>query len=348
MNKYYFLSYPLSLLLFFLGNFSTFKFHNDFLSVNKMSLDTINYHYGSEKTIEVWKLDHYSPEPGKLIGIWPSDYSVSDMITYRTHWGYRGIFLSNKSQYKNALEAGYKSDEIMMSVAFNLGTLDYREIILSCNAGRYYIDETVNHSCYGYGNKRLYNPEELRNVREFIHTHRKGSEFVSSGYKRCTHFDTLTTIVDKIMYSGYSEWYVSVFPCLGINMGWGADVEFAWLPGSEDQRGSWMDMKKRYGSKFTMTWVNSYEITEFDDLFAQAVESDLNEIWIYTLDEHHSDQFGSICQAAYHHGFLKRILRKYQEIYKCICREGSVGFKPDDLKCWRLEKEIPTSVLRED
>lgn len=348
MKSRYFLKYSALFVICFIGEISAEEIFGYYLTEVESRKDTITYRYGEEKIVELWKLDHYSPKSGRLIGIWPYNFSPTLLYEYKTRWGYNGIFVTNKAGYKNAIDAGYKKENIIMNVAYKKGTLDYQDIIVSCDAGRYYIDEAVNHSCYGKGNKRLYYPEELRSLKEFIIENRKGSLFVSSGYKRCSHLDTLTLIADKIMYSGYSDWYLSVFPCLNLDIGWGASVEFAWLPGSDDQRSSWKDMKKRYGSKFSMTWINSYESNEFDDLFDEAMELGLNEVWIYTLDKPDSSQFENICNAAYKYGFLRRFLKKYLYTYKCICKKGCNGFQPENTECWQLEKEDSTDILKEE
>jgi hypothetical protein len=346
-KKYPFFLIPLIFAIFYLLSCAPFNDNYHFIQ-NKVEKDTLRYIKGSEKSVEVWRLDHYEPMPGKTIGVWLSNYSQEHMTECRTHWGYKSIFIVNINNYKKAVAAGYNSDDIMMSVAYNPGTMDYQNIISSCNARCYYIDEAVNHSCFIHSSRRLYTPVELRNVRNYIHTARKGSFFVSSGYKRCTHFDTLAAITDKIMYSAYSDWYVSFFPCFNTNMSWGPAIEFAWLNGSYDQRSSWEDMKNRYGDKFSMTWINSYEISEFDDLFNEAEKLDLKEIWIYTRDEHHYDQFASISRAAYRHGFLRRFMRKYIDVYICTGKDGCTGFNPGDSECWHLQKEESTDTVMED
>jgi hypothetical protein len=310
--------------------------------------DTLVYREGSEKQVEVWKLDHYKPEPGKKIGVWLTKYSRENLSEVRNKWGYQNIFIPNPNNYNIALAAGYCRDEIMMNTAFKKETKDYKKIISSCDARYYYIDEAVNHSCFGNGNKRLYSPAELKNISDFIHRNRSGSFFVSSGYKRCSHFDTLVSITDRIMYSAYSNWYKSILPCISTNIGWEPSSEPAWLNGSDDQRISWEDMKNRYGVKFSMTWINSNENNEFNDLFEEAKKLGLDEVWIYTLDGHHSDEFGNISEAACYNGFLKRFMRKYIEVYKCTCLNGCSEFNPENKSCWQMQKEISTDTLLEN
>ncbi len=343
MHKYRAALYS-SLILILSGSIYHFTY-DKYQSLPIINQDTTQYREGSEVMIEVWKPDHYEPRPGKSIGIWLKSYSRNYMDECRKTWGYKKIFIPAINIYKAAMEAGYSSDDIMMNVAFKAGTEDFEKIISACNARYYYIDEAVNHGCFGNKNKRLYTPDELERVYSFIHTERNRSCFVSSGYKRCSHFDTLASICDQIMYSAYSNWFESIFPCFESNTGWGAPSEPAWLNGSDDQRSSWDDMKNRYESKFNMTWINSYEVTEFDELFNEAEQLGLSEIWIYTLDDHHFDEFANISEAAFRHGFLDRYIRKYNQVYKCVCKAGCGSFSSGDMKCWKLEKEEATDIL---
>ena len=343
MHKYRAAVY-ISLILLLSG--SNYHFTYDkYQSLPIINQDTTLYKEGSEVRVVVWKPDHYEPKPGKSIGIWLRSYSLNYLDACRKTWGYKKIFIPGINIYQAAVEAGYSTDDIMMNIAFKAGTEDFKKIVSTCNARYYYIDEAVNHGCFGNKNKRLYTPDELKNVYKFIHNGRKDSYFVSSGYKRCSHFDTLAFVCDQIMYSAYSNWFVSIFPCFESNMGWGASSEPAWLNGSDDQRSSWDDMKNRYGSKFNMSWINSYEVTEFDELFNEAEKLGFSEVWIYTLDDHHFDQFGNISEAAFRHGFLDRYMRKYYQVYRCIFKAGCSSFSAGDTKCWKLETEEATDTV---
>ena len=105
-------------------------------------------------------------------------------------------------------------------------------------------------------------------------------------------------------------------------------------------------MKNRYGSKFSMTWINTSEISEFDVLFGHAQNLGLNTVWIYSLDSHQYDQFEYISNAAYYHGFLRRFLRKWREKYRCNCRNGCKTIPPGE-GCWEYQGKISTNTVIE-
>lgn len=301
--------------------------------------------------VESWELDHYEPKAGKTVGVWPYDYFVSNLKTLRNKWGYSGITVGNHTKYNNAISAGYSTQNIMRDCGFNTGTKDYKNKI-NDQAGYYYIGEAVNHGCIGNKGKRLYSPDELESISSYIHEYRYGSKFVSDGYKRCYHFNVLAGIVDKIMFSSYKHWYKINIALCYTNLDWGPAVEDIWVPGSYDQRPDWSDMKIRYGSKFSMTWINTKEITEFDNLFGHAKNLGLNEVWIYGyIDEgqpvpHYNDEWENISYAAWQEGFLRLFRRKYYYYYHCLepdpCNNCD---NPEAL--WVLDHVLKTDEVKE-
>lgn len=274
--------------------------------------------------VQKWVVDYYLPKSGKTVGIWPysSEYSVSNLYTLRTKWGYTGIYAGNATQYANArnLSAGYSKQNILRSCSFNQGTTDYKNIINSNDAGYYYIDEAVNHKCAGNGDRRLYSDQELEDVSNYIHTHRINSEFVSSGYKRCWHLTWIVNnYLDRVMYPSYVKWWEFPIATCYTNMGWGPAVEYPWIEGSDDQRDSWDDMRSRYSNKFSMTWINSNEdLNEYYDLFGKAYNIGLNSVWIYANYSNASQYYDDMSYAAWYKGFLRQFRRKYFYYYHCL------------------------------
>ncbi len=66
--------------------------------------------------------------------------------------------------------------------------------------------------------------------------------------------------------------------------------------------------------KFSMTWINTDEITEFDNLYGHAKNLGLNAVWIYgswnnvqppAPVTNYNDQWYNISYAAWHQGFLR-------------------------------------------
>lgn len=257
-----------------------------------------------------WITHHYEPKDGKLVGVWPVDCSVSNLTNLRLIFGYSGIFLPHdQTIYNNAISAGFSNSNMMMDIQFNPNWGDFVNVVNTYNVKYYYTGESVEHSCFGNGNlnHRLYNPSELQVIKDYIHTNRPNSYYVSDGYKRCMHLNVLSFYTDFLMFSAYSHWYLPFIatPCF-TNMSFGSQYENAWWEGDENQRPDWSDMKNRYGSKFSMTWINTKEIGEFDLLLGHAQNLGLYGIWIYSGDGHHNDQWENISYAAWKHGFLRR------------------------------------------
>ena len=209
-------------------------------SLSKIVPNSFGVSYGSYYYIDIWEVDHYEEKSGKTVGIWPVDYSASSLNTLKNHWGYTGIFVDNNS-YSSAISAGYSTNKIMISTGFPVGTQDYQNIISNYNANYYYIDEAVEHRCFGNcddnGCDRLYSLNELGNVLNAVRNNRPNSFFVNSGYKRCPHLDVLSSFSDILMYSSYDHWYIPLitFTCT-TNMSWGPLSESGWVPGDLDQR----------------------------------------------------------------------------------------------------------------
>ena len=313
--------------------------------------DTTNVS-GSEKHIERWELDHFAPKPGKILGIWTLlDYTAANLTYLKNHWGYSYLFVKNGMDYKQAIEAEFEPSNLMMDVRFPIGTDNYQTLISTYNAKYYYLGEAVNHDCSGNAGKRLYNPSELKTVMTYVHEHSSGSYLVSDGYKRCSHFDSLASFVDIIMYSSYKNWYETVFPC-SAGLKWGPEIEFSWLPGSEDQRDSWTSMKLKYPN-FTMTWINTKEGDEFNDLFQKARDLKIDAIWVYGFTEnngipvpHYNDHFLPISTAAYKQGYLKKFVRKVYDVYICECPDGCILSSPDS--CWKYIRTELTDIVVEE
>ncbi len=288
------------------------------------------------------------------LGIWPFDYSFENLKSLKDKFGFSGVFVTTKDQYETAIKAGFEAKNLMLNIAFDKGSEIYKDRILNFDAGIYYIDEAVNHACFGNKNKRLYEIEELIAVKNFLLENRKNSIFVSSGYKRCGHLDSLAKIVDGIMYSAYGNWYNSHFgPCV-TGMNWGAKYEEQWWKGGKDQFPSWQDMKSRYGEKFFQTWINTYEISEYENHFRNAQKLNLRNIWVYgfmsnatTPAPHHSDKFPEISEAAFKSGFLKKVFTSFKiEMKKDKSKFQNSKRMKDKIsnrEIYKIEKIIPLS-----
>jgi hypothetical protein len=309
------------------------------------------------KVTHGWGTHHYEPKAGKVLGVCPWDYSLSNWQTLKNKWGYSGAYCGDASQYD--LVTGPNMNFSNNNILYNINYTWYnrQELIDKLNsrpALYYYIDEAVNHGCGINEGKRLYQAWEIPDIASEAHS--RGSYFVSSGYKYCDHMAYLTTYCDIIMYSGYHEWYRSVLPGCNTNMGWSPDTENLWIKGQSDQRPAWTEWKNRYGSKYSMTWINTFEITEFSTLFGHAANLGINKVFVYGAGDpdnnhgagpvpHWNDQWENISYAAWLGGYLRRF-EVYLDIYwKC---SGGCDCDPDDPDAgWYIDEIHETYTIRE-
>ena len=250
---------------------------------------------------------HYVPVSGKLVGVWPDVWSLERLTELRLIYGFSGVLIGPSLQhYGNAIQAGFSPSAIMV----HTWDENYIYAVDSISVGMYYIDEPVEHDCYGHtGGSHLYSPQELADRRDYVHQNRPGAKFVISGYKRCSHNLIASTYADVVMYSSYKNWdeLSSLPPICHVNIGWGDEYERPWLPGSEDQRDSWTAMQNTYGAKYSMTWVRG-EGDEYYDLFAHANTLGLEDLWLFIgsfpID---SARLESFCDAAWQNGWLNKV-----------------------------------------
>jgi hypothetical protein len=247
----------------------------------------------------------FEPVPGKILGFWPDVWTVERLTQLRTRYGFNyAVVPATRSAYNAALQAGFAPSTIVVT---SLTYGNESAAVDSFEAGIYYIDEAVEHNCVGQPSAGpIYSPQQLAAVRDYIHAHRPGAKFISSGYKRCSHFSILVSYVDLIMYSSYVNWYeLNVFACI-IGLGWGDILEKPWLEGPDDQTGSWQSMKSRYGSKFTMTWIRGRN-DDYSILLPLANNLGLQGLWLFHNEPIDTTLLLNFCNAAWQNGWMMRI-----------------------------------------
>jgi hypothetical protein len=184
------------------------------------------------------------------------------------------------------------------------GYLDYVYAVDSLEAGYYFYDEPVEHDCAGNSSSwRVYSLSELSDARTYIETNRPDAKYVISGYKRCSHNRIASGYAHIMMYSSYHNWNSAWLPTCYPNMGFGDDLEAGWIPGGDDQRGSWSDARNVYGPKFSMTWINGGG-DEYDVLMGHARNLGLNGVWMYNSGAIDPVRLGQFCYFASKHGWL--------------------------------------------
>lgn len=279
-------------------------------------------------TYNAWVLDYYKAVKGKVLGIWPYDYSIPFLRLLKEKWGYNGLWLFHDSiYYSNAIHAGFNKQNLMVSLDHSPGEFTYTNFVDEYESGYYYIDEVAEHNCIGDTNERIYNPTELNEISSYIYKSRPGAKFVISGYKRCKHLSMASVYANLIMYSSYHNWYRPVIPAFcDSRLNWGPRIETLWFKSNYDQRDSWSDMKKRFGEKFQRTWIKTNEESEYQQLFGHAVNIGLNSIWVYGYEDIEKEgPYDEISYVAFINVFLKKFEKQIEvkffceEIDKCNC-----------------------------
>ncbi|HEX2983520.1 MAG TPA: hypothetical protein VHO28_08270 [Ignavibacteriales bacterium] len=298
------------------------------------------------KTTYGWGVDHFEPMAGKLVGIWPEDgyHSSEHLLLYKNKWGYLGLVLGADSyEYNEALQAGYLSGNLMLNISYPA-----EWSIDNFNAGRYNAGEAIDHACNGNAGKTLYSDIQLTQMMNYVHTRRPNSVFVIDSYKRCQHMLSAYELTDRIMCSAYNHWYEIPGFC-NPNMSWGPSAEwYNFVEGGIDQRSDWSDMRNYFGIKFSSTWINTYELSEFGDLFGYASNLGLSEIWIYARDVHQTDQFENISLAAWNSRFLRRFDRKYRIEWRCDNPDPCQNCDPTNGEDgWYVISSTPTYEVKE-
>jgi hypothetical protein len=280
---------------------------------------------------------YYFPVEGKSIGIWPEPQRCTQegYLQLKKRWGFSSLFVApidvygnlSDVQYKDALSAGFEPGKMIIDILYD----DYVFAVDKIPAAYYYLGECVEHDCYGHPSNsfvsHIYSPDELRKVRDYIHSKRSDSKLVIDGYKRCSHFIIAGAIADAVMYSAYCNWNSVGLPVCRPNIGWGDTFESPYAQGSDLQTGSWGDMRSKFGAKFSMSWVRS-GADEYSELFASANQLGLNTIWLYQLEGGSDQNLEDFCNAAYENGWLTRI-------------DASIINAPSDFKA---ETTIPGEV----
>jgi hypothetical protein len=247
---------------------------------------------------------HYEPVPGRTVGIWVDSWASGQLAVFKHHLGFSAALVTPYAyDYDSARAAGFPPSSLMMDVVAN----HYQSVVQQYEAGWYYIDEPVEHDCWGHATGgNLFTATELASRRDFIRQYRPGAQFVISGYKRCSHLRGAGPACDIIMYASYQNWRKLTFSLCSPNMGWGDKREAGWTTSGGDQRPSWTDMRSIFGAKFAMTWVHGGG-DEYDILLGHARNLGLTGVWVYHEGPIPGDKMEQFLAAAVKHGWLQRV-----------------------------------------
>lgn len=238
----------------------------------------------------------FQPIENKQLGIWPrKEYfsSVSDLKKLKNQYGFQYILIRPlKSDYNNAIEAGFKPSQIMVQFV-NKSYLDSVK-----GVGAVYFDEPdLKH----YEQKRVdFAPSDIRNFKEKISSFSNKTKLIMGTFKRGKgengnweiskdFLKFYAPLAETIMYTDYYCRCGSLVP-------------------NEDQRPAWDEMKNIFGPKFSMTWISAnIDTLEFSRLLDKANKIGLNTIWFFQALDNYTDftHIESFCSAAANNDWLR-------------------------------------------
>jgi hypothetical protein len=294
---------------------------------------------GSLWRVESWVLDHYEPQSGKLVGVWPDNYSNTRLTELYSKWGFRGV-LVDQNTFWAAFNAGFKPSSMMVG----MNGSNYQTVVQNYNARAYYIGEPTDHICYG---SPPYSYGDLLTIGNYVRSYIPGAKFIIDGYRRCQHFiDAGRGAADFVMYSSYKHWF-DIDPI----------YNECWLWTSEDQRQSWSDMQGLFGSRFMSTWISGwvssstcgyssdYDGDEYSVLTGHATNLGLQEIWFFIGCGTSQNELTNFAYWSWRAGWLRRFERLTYLVYECTCNGGCYDFPPSD--CWTYICTEQTDIFRE-
>ena len=253
----------------------------------------------SQTSAEFTWSNYYEPVENKIIGVWPHNSRFLDierLKELRYRWGFNHALLARSlglSYYQKLTEAGYNSTNIMKQIKQDTYTENVEGIP---PLWAYFIDEPGELG----ENLTVWN-----SITDWIKSNNPTTKIVVSGYKRDSFLiEYVNTISDYAMFSSYKHW----FKLLGF-----------WIPGDQDQRDDWSDMKNLFGNKFSFTWVGAHrDLSEYYDLLAKAKQLQLSGVYLYQLepmDNEVSDaNLESFANAAYVHGFSNKLYQQVRDL----------------------------------
>jgi len=149
------------------------------------------------KDVTWWALDHYEPQSGVIVGIWPHNARMqnsTEISKLKNIYGFNYILFANAydlTKFNLVLSAGYTRNKIMAQILpdnFQLKPYQYGSIY------SYYVDEPYER---GYS---------MAGIRDAINNNAPGSKLIISGYRRTYGLDGYVSTSDGVLFSSYKHW----------------------------------------------------------------------------------------------------------------------------------------------
>ena len=284
-----------------------------------------------EYTEYYWSFHHYAPKTNRFIGTWPraSRYnSVQRLRDLKDIWGFSYllfVYVGDNNKWSMVNSAGFNLNKVMIALTAIPDANRANIINQYGNAFAYYVGEPADQ-----GNS-------MGGVRNALNQYGFSSLFIIDGYKRTSALNNCVNLADKVLFSSYDHWW----PC-GVPPAW-----CSCCPINTDQRYDWTDMKIRYGSKFTMSWIGAHkDYGSYGDLFSCASGLGLDIVWFYQaqdeMDDYTNDNIGSFCYNGFRNGYLRRFEMEWAVKYRCD--KPNCECVPEE---WKIVSYSTTGNIRE-
>lgn len=275
-----------------------------------------------------WVIDHYEAVPGMIVGTWARDkrYANGTLGSLHTKWGFNYLLMPDFYGTDN-LEAAFTAGfpESRMLIAMSPDTHEKMINLFRERVYGYYIDEPADMNFY------------LDPVISYKKQHSPSNLFLISGYKRTALLDSFVQSTDGVAFSSYDHWYL----LFGYWVSW---------PVNSDQRVDWTDMQKRYGSKFSWTWIGAHkDLLEYEQLLQHAKSLGLKSVWLYQYEDATDDisdaNVSIFALYAWKYGFLNRFERReILRLENAVSDEMAAGNTQKE--SWKVTETRSTHQLR--
>lgn len=258
-----------------------------------------------------WGLDHYEPQSGKTLGIWPNHNTGPTQWTeYRTKWGFKQMLTTNTTYGEMG---GYSKSNCLVTIP-NFST--YQSAILNSDSCNYYVDEPFE--------QERFSMAQLLTVAYFLNTYRPYSQLYISSYSppEWVYYYVLDHTNNTLMMSDKYE---------------------------GDQRSMWSTFRNHYGTLNPANWIHTNtDLYEFSQLIGHANNLGINSLWFFIADDGgHPANVPSFCYSAWQNGWLRKFEQYFRIEWRCTLQDPCDCDPSDPDAGWYIYQIWPTGAYRE-
>lgn len=218
---------------------------------------------------------YFVTQPNQIFGIWPTEgrwANIDSLKSLRLKYGFNKIFVQ-KTNVDNALSAGYKAEDLMVSVEPSGFGQDYTLVLADPrlhNVFGYYCDEPAYYDRTG-GTIQLW---QLSVMNIDLHYQIPNCKFIISDFHSPSKGDLFwnySSSADQVMCSSYTDGgFLGIFPVA-------------------DQRPKWDEFIDIYTWKFKMTWIGAHaDLSQYPYLLGYTWNKQLG-VWLYQYQQSPDD-----------------------------------------------------------